>query len=295
LSSGDYNGDGYADLTVGTPFEAVNGQGGAGAINVIYGGPNGLSDIGNKMFIRGDLADQNTDENWNFGFALASGDIDKDGKDDLAIGTPTSNSSPGGSVSLILGGTYGLDKGKAYLINNPSSTRNAFFGRSIALCDFKGNGRAELAVGAENDEVNGMTEAGSVTVYSVWGWGGFLSTLRLYQGRADPKIGNTPEENDHFGSVLATGDLNGDGYCDLAIGVPNEDISSNQKVGIVHILYGSEELFEADEGHTISRVTSGVDGEWNPNDRFGAALAIGQAKKRIRSRGIAPIYYLLGI
>jgi hypothetical protein len=39
----DYNGDGYTDLAIGVPGEVVNGQSGAGMVNVIYGSPTGLS------------------------------------------------------------------------------------------------------------------------------------------------------------------------------------------------------------------------------------------------------------
>ena len=38
----DFNDDGYADLAVGVPAEEVNGVFYAGAVNVVYGGPDGL-------------------------------------------------------------------------------------------------------------------------------------------------------------------------------------------------------------------------------------------------------------
>ena len=37
LSSGDYNGDGYAGLAIGVPQENIGQWGNAGAINVLYG------------------------------------------------------------------------------------------------------------------------------------------------------------------------------------------------------------------------------------------------------------------
>jgi FG-GAP repeat len=42
-TSSDFNGDGFADLAVGVPIEGVGSLGEAGAVNVIYGGPHGLS------------------------------------------------------------------------------------------------------------------------------------------------------------------------------------------------------------------------------------------------------------
>ena len=42
LSVADFNGDGYSDLAVAAPFEDVDGVANAGAVHVVYGGPNGL-------------------------------------------------------------------------------------------------------------------------------------------------------------------------------------------------------------------------------------------------------------
>ncbi len=46
----DFDGDGYADLAIGSPFEEVGGVRAAGAVNVIYGGPAGLSATGNQFW-----------------------------------------------------------------------------------------------------------------------------------------------------------------------------------------------------------------------------------------------------
>ena len=51
--------------------------------------------------------------------------------------------------------------------------------------------------------------------------------------------GSTDEANDRFGHSLATGDFDGDGYPDLAIGVPYEDQDGLTDVGMVVVFYGS--------------------------------------------------------
>jgi hypothetical protein len=53
-----------------------------------------------------------------------------------------------------------------------------------------------------------------------------------------PDISDTAEPGDLFGSALTAGDFNGDGRCDLAIGVLWEDVGSIQDVGAVNVLYG---------------------------------------------------------
>ncbi len=74
-----------------------------------------------------------------------------------------------------------------------------------------------------------------------------------------------PEPGDMFGSALATGDFDGDGCADLAIGASEEDdgpLNGADGHGVVEILYGLTKR------KTITLPGSG-------GDRFGAALAAG--------------------
>ena len=53
-AKGDFNGDGFADLAVGVPHEDVNGIGGEGAVNVIYGSATGLTATADQIFFEPD-------------------------------------------------------------------------------------------------------------------------------------------------------------------------------------------------------------------------------------------------
>ena len=88
---GDFNGDGYDDLAVGVPYEDVVTGGtdniDAGSVTVIYGSASGLTAAGNQVWTQGtagmlDVVEQGD----TFGNALAVGDFNGDGCDDLAIG-----------------------------------------------------------------------------------------------------------------------------------------------------------------------------------------------------------------
>ena len=55
-----------------------------------------------------------------------------------------------------------------------------------------------------------------------------------------PGLVGANEEFDQFGGAVASGDFNNDGYADLAIGVPQEDIRSIVDAGAVDVIYGAE-------------------------------------------------------
>jgi hypothetical protein len=86
------------------------------------------------------------------------------------------------------------------------------FGAEIALVgDVDGDGVDDWAVGAPGANAGPVADAGQVNVYS----GRNQTLVRAWQGAA---------AHDHFGSALArAGDLDGDGYDDVAVGAPQYD------------------------------------------------------------------------
>ena len=88
----DFDGDGYADLAIGAPGEAVRGtKPNAGVVHVIRGSASGLTEDGDQLWsqdlpgVKGvSLGGLKSGD--RFGATLASGDFDRDGHADLAIG-----------------------------------------------------------------------------------------------------------------------------------------------------------------------------------------------------------------
>ena len=80
---------------------------------MLFGSPSGVTASGDRFFEQGaGGVDGNGKTNEEFGFALAAGDFDSDGRDDLAIGTPgeeLSGKRDTGSVLVMEGSPDGPD------------------------------------------------------------------------------------------------------------------------------------------------------------------------------------------
>lgn len=139
-----------------------------------------------------------------------------------------------------------------------------------ATSDFDGDGLGDLAVGAWGERVGGVPQAGAVFVdYSRPG----VPSAVVSQG--SPGVPGVVERYEHFGGVLAAGDLNGDGFADLAIGDDQEAVGRKAYAGSVTVLLGSPAGLQLGSARLLTQDTPGVPGTAETSDDFGAALAIG--------------------
>jgi hypothetical protein len=105
---------------------------------------------------------------------------------------------------------------------------------SDVVADFNNDGFADLTAGAPWEGVASLIQAGAVSV--LYGSAGGLTTAG---GRLFTQVGGTVEIGDHFGSELAAGDLNDDGFAELAAAAPSENLGLVMWAGAVSVLDGS--------------------------------------------------------
>ncbi|MFD5895947.1 FG-GAP-like repeat-containing protein [Streptomyces sp. NPDC060366] len=103
--------------------------------------------------------------------------------------------------------------------------------------DFNGDGYRDLAIAAPLGKISGKTGAGYVAV--VYGTkNGLDKSKRTIISQATTGIPGTPEKGDNFGDRLTTGDLDGDGYTDLVVGVHAERIGDTDSFGVITVVWG---------------------------------------------------------
>jgi len=251
----DINGDGYADLVSG-----ASGTQTFGHVYVYYGGSSGVSDTAGTT-ITGEV------QNNSFGDSLALGDVNGDGYGDLVIGNYGYDSSHG-RVWILNGGPAGIpdtdlsagDFADTTLDGEAGTSTN--FGSQLACGDVNGDGYADLAVEAPGWYGKIHIFHGSAT--------GIPDTDLASGELSDTTI--VSAGGGELGSSVKFGDVNADGYADLAIGAR----SYNNYQGRAYIFYGGNSGI-ADtnlrSGDVPDTELTGISGSYG----FGYRLAFGDA------------------
>ncbi|MFE9020458.1 FG-GAP and VCBS repeat-containing protein [Streptomyces sp. NPDC007808] len=320
----DFNGDGYDDLAVSSPWEKVGTDTNGGGVAILWGSTSGLTGKGVTV------ADPAPSSHDYWGKDLAAGDFDGDGKADLAVGNSSStihvfksgfstsgtpggrytvkppiqngsNDFPHGPLSLTAGDVNG-DKRTDLIVDgyetqtdygwntnyyvpgtasglSTASAKALKPGIITAVGDINGDGYGDIVSGAgwdatldDGTPVPDAADGGKVNI-TYGSASGPAATTGVTQNSGN--VPGSSEKGDGFGWDLDLGDINGDGYQDLVIASPTEDIGGVADTGQVTVLYGSAGGIDTTTGvQGFAQSTAGVPGNDEKTDLFGADLKL---------------------
>lgn len=255
-TAGDLNGDGYSDIVVGVHLGAI-GESGEGVAYVYYGSATGIPATPNVIL-------QSNQVDASFGYSVSNGgDVNGDGYGDLFVGAQTWESEVAhdreGAVFVFHGSATGITTTPSAILE-PNTTLT-YMGYSVACAgDINNDGYSDMVTGAPFAAFPGFNE-GAVYVFL----GSPTGLNPIYHKRLERNINSA-----QFGvSVTGLGDVNGDGYSDIAASGHVADFTGYTDIGVVCVYHGSATGLGALANPNPNRTIRSIDATYNYSSSTG--------------------------
>ncbi|MDG5801405.1 FG-GAP and VCBS repeat-containing protein [Streptomyces ossamyceticus] len=259
LAAGDFDGDGEEDLAVGATTSTIY---------VFKGGISKSGTYGARSTVKPPIVSGDGTGPLN----LTAGDVNGDKRTDLIVDGFETDSAYNWNANYYLPGTAsGL---------SASSAQKLKPGIITGIGDVNGDGYGDIVTGEEWDPSKDGSEpsvpesATGGKVHIIFGSvDGPAGSTSLTQNSGN--VPGSSERGDFFGNELSLGDINGDGYQDLAVGAAGENLGGVVNAGAVTVLYGSAAGLNTSSGSQyFAQSTAGVPGSDETDDFFGSEVKL---------------------
>ncbi|MGW0602624.1 FG-GAP repeat domain-containing protein [Streptomyces sp. NPDC002640] len=256
MAAGDFDGDGRTDLAVGAADSALH---------VFKGGFTKTGGTGGHYTVDVPLY-------WG-AYNLHAGDVNNDRATDLVVNgdrvpapdepDPTGDHYTPEQNILVLGSASGL---------TADGYQRLAPGLITGIGDINGDKYGDIVSGISWDEtLDGVPITGAAKGGQVWvSYGsanGIARTSNINQDTAG--VPGSSETEDGFGADLDLGNVNGDAYLDLVVGVPGEDVDGHGDTGSVVVLYGTANGITGTGAQSFHQGSAGVPGSNETYDFLG--------------------------
>lgn len=296
LAAGDFDNLGGMDLAIGVPDEDIDGAADCGMVNIVYSTPGGLlgsaGPSAREVYQGLNDIDGTRESGDHFGATLTAGDFGNPTSpgDDLAIAVPGENlavtggsATNAGMVHVVFGSNSGVDTvsdsdlaltSDIMFAGTVEALRNHEFGFAMTAGRVRGS-----LVGDDFDDL----------AVGIPGFDGNRGAVAVFY--SDPEDGLDPanwtysqamdidgDDYVRYGAALAAWDFDSDGWDDIAIGAPYQNIAGRRDSGAVYIKRGSFDGVGTSSwmaGQLFVQGGGVVPGANEDDDRFGSSLAVG--------------------
>ncbi|GHA29121.1 FG-GAP-like repeat-containing protein [Streptomyces purpurascens] len=309
LAAADLDRDGYSDLVVGAQYEAIGDRDGVGSATVIWGGKSGLS--GGKGLPQpstlsewggfssgvatgdfdGDgatdvtLTGQSHTRLYKGPFSRTTGAASHTGISEFGSTYEVfaGDMSGDGAAERVYPFLVDGDEGGEISYHRWTGTKYARTylpqadGEKGTIADVNGDGYGDLVLGDYQDPSPARPaghKGGQITVWYGGPTGPDPAQKPTVIHQDTTGVPGSGESGDLFGSAVGAGDVNGDGYADIAVGAWAEDIGTVEDAGSVTILFGSASGLTGKGAKSYSQDTAGVPGSNETMDAFGMTVRL---------------------